>query len=466
MKQRFEVTGMTCSACSAHVEKSVRKVPGVTDVAVNLLGNNMTVTYDDKSVQAPGIIQAVKDAGYGAYIKGEGSGDQKKEDPAKLHAIEMRKRLIWSLIFMVPLLYLAMGNMLGAPLPDILSGTRRVMVNALTQLFLTIPILFLNRQYFTGGFRALWNKAPNMDSLIAVGSSAAVVYSMYMLYRIAVALGVGHIHLAHDFSMDLYFESAGVILTLITLGKFLEARSKGKTSEAIEKLLSLAPKTAVVLRDGTETEVPIEEVVVGDTVVMRTGKSIPVDGEVIEGRGAVNESALTGESMLVDKEKGDKVIGSTINQSGYFTFRATKVGNDTTFAQIIRLVEEAGASKAPIAKLADKVSGVFVPVVMAIALLSAVVWLIAGATVGFAISIGIAVLVISCPCALGLATPTAIMVGTGKGAELGILIKSAEALEIAHTVKTVVLDKTGTITQGKPQVTDVTALDQARVKMT
>ncbi len=461
MKQRFEVTGMTCSACSAHVEKGVRKVPGVTDVAVNLLGNNMTVTYDEKSVQASGIVQAVKDAGYGAYIKGEGSENQKKEDPAKLHAIEMRKRLIWSLIFMVPLLYLAMGNMLGAPLPDILSGTRRVMVNALTQLFLTIPILFLNRQYFTGGFRALWNKAPNMDSLIAVGSSAAVVYSMYMLYRIAVALGVGHLHLAHDFSMDLYFESAGVILTLITLGKFLEARSKGKTSEAIEKLLSLAPKTAVVLREGIETEVPIEEVAVGDTVVMRTGQSIPVDGEVIDGRGAVNESALTGESMLVDKEKGDKVIGSTINQSGYFTFRATKVGNDTTFAQIIRLVEEAGASKAPIAKLADKVSGVFVPVVMVIALLSSVVWLIMGATIGFSISIGIAVLVISCPCALGLATPTAIMVGTGKGAELGILIKSAESLEIAHTVKTVVLDKTGTITEGKPQVTDVSAIDQA-----
>ena len=460
MKQRFEVTGMTCSACSAHVEKNVRKVPGVTDVAVNLLQNNMSVTYDEKSVQPSSIIQAVKDAGYGAYIRGEDGQKEKKEDPAKLHAAEMKKRLIWSLIFMVPLLYLAMGNMLGAPLPDILAGSRRVMVNALTQLLLVVPIAFLNRHYFTGGFRALINRAPNMDSLIAVGSSAAIVYSTYMLFRIAIALGVGQMHVVHELSMDLYYESAGVILTLITLGKFLEARSKGKTSEAIEKLLSLAPKTAVVLRDGLEVEVVIEEVAVGDTIVVRTGQSIPVDGEVIDGRGAVNESALTGESMLVDKEKGDKVIGSTINASGYFTFRATKVGADTTFAQIIRLVEEAGASKAPIAKLADKVSGVFVPVVMGIALISAIVWLMSVATVGFAISIGIAVLVISCPCALGLATPTAIMVGTGKGAELGILIKSAESLEIAHTVKTVVLDKTGTITEGKPQVTDVVALEK------
>ncbi len=455
MKQRFEVTGMTCSACSAHVDKSVHKLKGVLDVAVNLLQNNMTVTFDENTITNADIIKAVAGAGYGAYIKDSGAAAQSKEDPAKAEAKVVRERLITSLCFMVPLLYLAMGHMMGAPLPTFLIGTENAMVNALTQLVLTAPILVINRHYFTGGFRALYNRAPNMDSLIGVGASAAVLYSTWMLFLMANALGQGQIHLAHTYGMDLYYESAGVILTLITVGKFLEARSKGKTSEAIEKLLFLAPKTAVVLRDGQEVEVPVEDVSVGDTLVVRTGQGIPVDGEVIEGHGAVDESALTGESALVDKEKGSKVIGSTINKSGYFTFRATKVGDDTTFAQIIRLVEQAGASKAPIAKLADKVSGIFVPVVMSIALLSAVVWMVAGAAIGFALSIGIAVLVISCPCALGLATPTAIMVGTGKGAELGILIKSAESLEIAHTVDTVILDKTGTVTAGKPQVTDV-----------
>lgn len=457
MQQRFEVTGMTCSACSAHVDKSVRKLSGVADVAVNLLQNNMTVTYDENAVTDSDIIKAVEDAGYGAYIKGAAAMTKNREDPAKAEAAAVKKRLIYSLVFMVPLLYLAMGHMLGAPLPAFLIGVQNTMVNALTQLVLTAPILVLNRHFFTGGFRALVNRAPNMDSLVGVGAAAAVVYSTWMLFLMAYALGRGQIELAHTYGMDLYFESAGVILTLITVGKLLEARSKGKTSEAIEKLLSLAPKTAIVLRDGQEVEVPVEEVAVGDILIVRTGQGIPVDGEIIEGHGAVDESALTGESAPVDKEKGSKVIGSTINRSGYFQFRATKVGDDTTFAQIIRLVEQAGASKAPIAKLADKVSGIFVPVVMGIATISAVVWLIVGAQIGFALSIGIAVLVISCPCALGLATPTAIMVGTGKGAELGILIKSAESLEIAHTVDTVILDKTGTVTEGKPQVTDVLA---------
>ena len=349
-----------------------------------------------------------------------------------------------------------MGHMMGAPLPAILLGDENVMIFALTQLFLTIPVLIINKKYFVVGFKALWNKAPNMDSLIALGSAASVIYSVFAIYSMAYAMGHGDLMTAHHYGMELYFESVAMILTLITVGKYMETRSKGKTSEAISKLMDLAPKTATVLRGGVEQEIPVEEVVTGDTIIVKPGQRIPVDGKIIEGFSAVDESAITGESIPVEKQVGDTVIGATVNKSGYFRMTATRVGKDTTLSQIIALVEEAGASKAPIAKLADKVSGVFVPVVITIAILAAVIWFVAGnQPFSFALSIGIAVLVISCPCALGLATPTAIMVGTGKGAEYGILVKSAESLEIAHQVQTVVLDKTGTLTEGKPVVTDV-----------
>ena len=457
MKQKFDVTGMTCSACSAHVEKSVTKLKGVKKVNVNLLQNFMVVEYDEGLVQADTIIAAVKDGGYGASV--HGGTDEKKIQPQAQTATDesqhMKKRLLYSFLFLIPLFYLSMGHMMGLPLPQILIGHENMMSFALTQLFLTIPVLWINHKYFDVGFRALWNRSPNMDTLIAMGATAAVTYSIFALYAMGYHLGRGNVEAAHTYTMSLYFESAAMIVTLITVGKYMESRSKGKTSEAITKLLNLAPQKATVLREGSEQEIPMEEVVVGDIVIVRPGQSIPVDGVITEGSTAVDESALTGESIPVEKKAGDSVIGATVNKSGYIQFRATKVGSDTTLAQIIELVEEAGASKAPIAKLADKVSGIFVPVVICIALVSAVIWMAVGADFVFALSIGIAVLVISCPCALGLATPTAIMVGTGKGAENGILIKSAESLEIAHEVDTVVLDKTGTITEGKPKVTDV-----------
>ena len=367
----------------------------------------------------------------------------------------MKKRLIASFCFLIPLFYISMGHMMGAPLPAVLLGNENIMSFALTQLLLTTPVLIINKKYFTVGFKALWNRAPNMDSLIALGSSASYLYSIFAIYAMGWHLGRGNIMQAHHYSMELYFESAAMILTLITVGKYMETRSKGKTSEAISKLMDLAPKMATVLRNGNETEIPVEQVIAGDIVIVRPGQSIPVDGRLLEGFSAVDESAITGESIPVEKQPGDTVIGATVNKSGYFKMEATRVGNDTTLSQIITLVEEAGASKAPIAKLADKVSGVFVPVVICIAVLAAIVWLVLGQPFAFALSIGIAVLVISCPCALGLATPTAIMVGTGKGAEYGVLIKSAESLEIAHQVNAVVLDKTGTLTEGKPVVTDV-----------
>ena len=456
MKQKFDVTGMTCSACSAHVEKSVSKLEGVQCVNVNLLQNSMVVEYDDNALGTTDIIHAVESGGYGASVQGETKTQEAPKNVAAEEMHHMKRRLIASFCFLIPLFYISMGHMMGAPLPAILLGDENVMIFALTQLFLTIPVLIINKKYYVVGFKALWNRAPNMDSLIALGSAASVVYSVFAIYSMAYAMGHGDLMTAHHYGMELYFESAAMILTLITVGKYMETRSKGKTSEAISKLMDLAPKTATVLRDGVEQEIPVEEVVTGDTIIVKPGQRIPVDGKIIEGFSAVDESAITGESIPVEKQVGDTVIGATVNKSGYFRMTATRVGKDTTLSQIIALVEEAGASKAPIAKLADKVSGVFVPVVITIAVLAAVIWFVAGnQPFSFALSIGIAVLVISCPCALGLATPTAIMVGTGKGAEYGILVKSAESLEIAHQVQTVVLDKTGTLTEGKPVVTDV-----------
>ena len=457
LKQTFQVTGMTCSACSAHVEKAVNKLEAVSKAEVSLMTNSMSVEYNADAISPQDIIHAVEQAGYGASLpqkdKAAPLPDPNSQLAQELGA--MKRRLIWSFVFLIPLFYISMGHMLGAPLPSFLVGMENALAFGLTQLLLTLPILYINDTYYKVGFKTLWHRAPNMDSLIAVGSAAAVIYGIFAIYQIGYGLGHGDMELVARYHMDLYFESAGMILTLITLGKFLEKRSKGKTSQAINRLMDLAPKTAHVLRDGSEVEIPVEEVRVGDHIVVRPGQSIPVDGVVVEGSSAVDESALTGESLPVDKGPGDKVAAASMNRSGSFTFEALRVGEDTTLAQMIRLVEEAAASKAPIAKLADKVAGVFVPVVMAIAAITALVWFfVGGYDVTKALTAGVAVLVISCPCALGLATPVAIMVGTGKGAENGILIKSAEALETLHTIQTVVLDKTGTLTQGKPVVTD------------
>ena len=456
-KQKFAITGMTCSACSAHVEKAVRKLPGVQSADVSLMTNSMTAQYDESALTPQDIIRAVTEAGYGASVP-NARGQEKavaREDGMEAELASMKHRLIWSFVFLIPLFYISMGHMLGAPLPGALTGLENAVAFGLTQLLLTLPIMYINDKYYRVGFKTLWHRAPNMDSLIAVGSSAAVIYGVFAIYQMGYGLGHGDLEQVANYHMDLYFESAGMILTLITLGKFLETRSKGKTSQAITRLMDLAPKTASVLRDGVETEVPVEEVRVGDRIVVRPGQSIPVDGVVVEGSSAVDESALTGESIPVDKGPGDKVAAASLNKSGSFVFEASRVGEDTTLAQMIRLVEEAASSKAPIAKLADKVAGVFVPVVMTIALVSAAAWLFTGHSATQALTAGVAVLVISCPCALGLATPVAIMVGTGKGAEHGILIKSAEALETLHSIDTVVLDKTGTLTRGEPVVTDI-----------
>lgn len=460
MKQKYNVTGMTCSACSAHVEKAVRKVTGVQSVNVNLLGNSMLVEYDPSKTDDSAILLAVEAAGYHAALPTQTATavqavSNRSADPAAAELRHMKFRLIVSFCFLIPLFYLSMGHMMGWPLPHIFHGTQNAMLFAFTQLLLLLPILYVNDKYYKVGFKTLWKRSPNMDSLIALGSAAAVLYGLVALYQIAWGLGHGDAALVDKWSMDLYLESAGMILTLITLGKFLETRSKGKTGEAIARLMDLSPKTATVLRDGAEVELPVDEVVVGDRIIVRPGGRIPVDGIVLEGYSAVDESALTGESIPVEKKGGDKVAAASINQSGSFTFEATRVGQDTTLAQMIRLVEEAASSKAPIAKLADQVAGVFVPVVIGIALVTALVWFFLTGTITAALTTGVAVLVISCPCALGLATPVAIMVGTGKGAENGILIKSAESLETLHSIDTVILDKTGTLTEGKPRVTDL-----------
>ena len=461
-KEQFNVTGMTCAACSARVEKAVGRLPGVDKIAVNLLKNSMVVEYDETALDTQKIIGAVTEAGYGASLKeavqqGKASKSMQASanDIARQEYEAVKKRLKRSLVFAVPLSYISMGHMMGWPLPEIFLGVENAMIFSLTLLLLVIPVVFINFKFFRVGFKTLFAASPNMDSLIAIGASASLVYGVYALYKIAYGFGHGDLALVHRFSMDLYFESAGMILTLITFGKFLEARAKGRTSDAITKLMDLAPKTAVVERDGAELEIPVEEVEKGDILVVRSGMSVPVDGVLTEGHAAVDESAITGESIPVEKETGSKVTGATVVKSGFFKMRADRVGEDTTLAQIVRLVDDATSSKPPIAKMADKVSGVFVPAVIGIALVTAAVWLLLGESFEFALSNAIAVLVISCPCALGLATPTAIMVGTGRGAASGVLIKSAEALETVHEVNTIVLDKTGTITQGEPGVTDV-----------
>lgn len=458
MKQKFNVTGMTCSACSAHVTKAVEKLPGVSSVNVNLLGGSMLVEYDPGAESPESIIAAVDDAGYGAALPASKGGTKADAAPAvdiEAELLGMKRRFVISLCFLLPLFYIAMGHMMGWPLPHFFHDSRNALSFALIQFLLVLPIMYVNDKYYKVGFKTLLHGSPNMDSLIALGSLAAVVYGVAALFQISYGMGHGDAERVSKWSMDLYFESAGMILTLITLGKYLETRSKGKTSEAISRLMDLAPKTATVLRDGAEVEIPVEDVAVGDLILVRPGASIPVDGEVTEGTSSVDESALTGESIPVEKGPGDRVVAASINKSGSFTFRATRVGDDTTLAQMIALVDEAASSKAPIAKLADQVAGIFVPTVIGIALVTAAVWLVLGYGVEHALTASVAVLVISCPCALGLATPVAIMVGTGKGAENGILIKSAEALETLHTVSTVVLDKTGTVTEGRPRVTDL-----------
>jgi len=457
MKKKYDITGMTCSACSAHVEKSVKKLDGVKNVNVNLLTNSMQVDYDEKLLKSGDIVKAVEKGGYGAAEAGQKAQNTQNESAAAVTEKEMKFRLIVSFCFMLPLFYISMGHMFSWPLPEILKGHENMMIFALTELMLTLPIMYVNRKYYINGFKSLFMRSPNMDSLVAIGSGAAVVYSMIAVFKMAYFLGRGMTNDAHGQMMELYFESAAMILALITLGKFFESRSKGKTGEAVKKLLNLAPKKAFVIRNGEETEVAAEEIVVGDIVAVKPGSGIPADGIITQGNSFVDESAITGESIPVEKVPGSKVVCATINKNGSFLFRVEKTGDDTTLSQIVHLVEEAGGSKAPIAKLADRVAGIFVPTVILIAAAATAIWLIAGMGTGFAVSIGIAVLVISCPCALGLATPTAIMVGTGKGAQNGILIKSAESLETAHLIDTVVLDKTGTITEGKPAVTDIIA---------
>lgn len=458
-KELFNITGMTCAGCSARVEKTVAGLEGVQQAAVNLLTNSMEVRFDEGVLTAQDIIRAVEKAGYGASVKGkENSSPKAKETAAEAEVKNAKIRLVWSVIFLAPLFYISMGHMAGLPIPSFLHGTENALSFAFTQFLLTVPIVFINFRYFKNGFKNLFRLSPNMDSLIAIGASAAVVYGIVAIYRISWGMGHDDMHLVHQYSMDLYFESAGTILTLITLGKLLESKAKRKTTDAITGLINLRPQTAVVIRDGKQTEVPIDQVAAGDIVAVKQGGAVPVDGVIVSGSCTVDESIITGESMPVEKQTGDSVIGAAINLSGYAEVRATRVGQDSTLNQIIKFVEEASATKAPVARLADKISGVFVPVVITIAVVAAVVWLLLGYGTEFALSTGIAVLVISCPCALGLATPTAIMTGTGRGAQMGILIKSAEALETAGHIDTVVLDKTGTITEGKPRVTDIIPL--------
>ena len=480
-KEKYAVTGMTCSACSSHVEKSVSKLQGMGEVSVNLLTNSMQVTYDEGVCNMQIIEEAVEKAGYGASLmtsenppgsEKAGSGGKnmsgREAIKGKKENREMKARLLVSIVFMVLLMAVSMHHMffmwLNLPVPGFLMklfhGNENALTFAFTQLLLTLPIIYVNRKYYQTGFKTLFRGSPNMDSLIAVGSGAALLYGIFAIYRIGYGLGHGDGELVSRYASDLYFESAGMILALITVGKYLETRSKGKTGEAIEKLMDLSPKTALLLlEDGSEKEVPTEQLSKGDRFIVKPGSLIPVDGVVLEGTSSVNEAAITGESIPVEKGPGDSVVSATMNKAGRLICRAAKVGEDTTLSQIIRLVEEASASKAPIARLADKIAGIFVPVVMGIAALTFIVWLIAGGGFEEAMSCAIAVLVISCPCALGLATPVAIMVGTGVGAKNGILIKSGDALQSARDIDTVVLDKTGTITEGRPKVTDIVCFD-------
>lgn len=477
-QDKFDVGGMTCAACQAHVDRAVSKLDGVQSVAVNLLAGSMLVDYDPAQVSPDDICTAVDRAGYSASPVSTGteaapngnaqarSGAAHMESPTKkleAAASAMRTRLIVSIVFLIPLFYIGMGHMLGWPLPGIFTDHIHSMTLALTELVLLIPIVYVNDAYFINGFKSLAHGAPTMDALIAVGATASIAWSLYAMFIMADQLAAGQVHEAMMTSMDnLYFESAGTILSLVTVGKYLETRSKSKTGGAIEALIDLAPKTAtVVAEDGSETTVNVDSILPGQVLCVRPGESIPVDGVVLEGSSAVDESALTGESIPVEKTAGDTVNAATVNRTGSFTFRATRVGADTSLAKIIQLVEDANATKAPIARMADKVAGVFVPVVFAISAVTFVAWMALTGSVNEALTSAVAVLVISCPCALGLATPVAIMVGTGKGAEMGILFKSAEALESLRSVDTVVLDKTGTVTRGKPAVTDIVVATRA-----
>jgi len=463
--EKYLVTGMNCSACSSHVEKDVSALDGVKEVNVNLLSGAMVVEYDDAQLIPADIIAAVESGGYKAEKAGASEPDGQKKNSAerKTNAAlkeqqAIKHRLVISFVFTLPLVYIAMGHMLNWPLPAIFHDQMNPLMFAFTQFLLLLPVLAANRSFFSRGFVLLFRRTPTMDSLIALGSGAAVVYGIFAIYMISHGMATGNAELANRYVMDLYFESAAMILSLITLGKFLEANAKRHTSGAVEKLIRLRPDTAWVIRDGKETEVSVSMIIPGDVVVIRPGQSIPVDGTIVEGTSTVDFSAITGESIPVEVQEGSQVWSAGINISGAFTFRAEKVGSDTTLARIIALVEEAASSKAPISRLADKISAIFVPVVILIALASAAFWIISGAGFSFALSAGISVLVISCPCALGLATPTAIMVGTGIGAQNGILVKSAEALEIAHDVDVVILDKTGTLTTGKPVLTDIVSV--------
>ena len=461
--EQYHVTGMSCAACSSRVEKAVSKVPGVESCSVSLLTNSMGV---EGTASPEAVIAAVEAAGYGASCKGRGtgtsgdSGNGASGGGAEADLLEdtetpvLKKRLIWSIIFLVVLMYFSMGHMMwGWPVPEAMADNHVAM--GLLQLLLTAAVMVINQKFFISGFRSLWHRAPNMDTLVALGSTAAFGYSTYSLFAMTGAQVQGDMDGVMQYMHEFYFETAAMILALITVGKMLEARSKGKTTDALKNLMKLAPKTAVVLRDGTETEVPVEQVVKGDLFVVRPGENIPVDGIVLEGISAVNEAALTGESIPVDKKPGDQVSAATVNQSGFLKCEASRVGEDTTLSQIIKMVSDAAATKAPIAKIADKVSGVFVPAVIGIAAVTIVIWLLCGQSIGYALARGISVLVISCPCALGLATPVAIMVGNGMGAKNGILFKTAVSLEEAGKVNIVVLDKTGTITKGEPKVTDL-----------
>lgn len=467
MKRKFTVTGMTCSACSSHVERAVGKADGVRSVSVNLLTGTMQVDFDENVINEDGIAEVVKGAGYGAYAEQSDSAQSPKSKPDKNSEIagrsgarveetrKMRVRLIVSLVFTVLLMYVAMGHMAGAPLPSFLVGTGNAVSYALVQLLLCLPVIYVNRAYYINGFRRLVRLSPNMDSLIAVGSAASLVYGIFVIFRMSYALGAGDVAVVERYMHDLYFESAAMILALVTVGKYLESVSKRRTGDALDKLIGLAPDTAVVIRDGRETAVNSADLSVGDEIVVRAGAAVPADAVVTEGNAFMDESAISGESVPVEKSEGDGIIGGTVNRSGYVVARVTAVGGDSMLAKIVKLVEDAGASKAPIASAADKIAGFFVPVVMAVAVVTLAGWLIAGYAFEHAFTCAVSVLVISCPCALGLATPVAVMVGTGKGAESGVLFKSGEALQNMHDVKVVALDKTGTVTEGTPEVSEV-----------
>lgn len=460
--EKFQITGMSCAACQIHVAKSVQKLDGVSDVDVSLLANTMVVKYDDLKTDSQKIAEAVSKAGYGAFLFEHHGGRndfrrewQRRKEEEVLNQKKLKQRLILSIIFLIPLLYISMGHMLLLPVPLFLSGKENSLLFAFTQFLLTIPVVVINGHFFVSGIKAFFNKMPNMDSLVAIGAGASLLYGIFAIYMMIYGFSHGNFDFVLRYSKVLYFESCATILTLVTVGKYLEARSKAKTSDALDKLVNLAPKTAVIIRNGKEVIIPSEQVVSGDIVLIKPGESIPVDGVVTDGYGYVDQSAITGESIPVEKNIGDEVLSATVNKNGSFRFRASNVGEDTTLARIIKLVDEAGSSKAPIARLADSISGIFVPAVIVIAILTAICWIVAGQSFEFAFNCAVSVLVISCPCALGLATPVAIMVGMGKAAEYGILIKSAESLERLHSVDTVVLDKTGTVTSGHPKVTDI-----------